>query len=201
MEKTLTLGKIEGKRRRRQQRMRWLDGITDSMDMNLGKLREIVRDREARCVLQSRGLQRVRHNLTTEHLQQQSYYMLQILQRRGRSSEPLSLTKGPPAAPASAAETQAQLAGRLLVRKPLERLPDAKAWTPKSALVYLDSSSLSHPSLELCRCWEVGVHIGSPPTINSFQEGWVGMGVGFFRRNFGFHSKWHDRKLIHQIKT
>ena len=66
LERTLMLGKIEGKRKRGWQRMRCIDSFTNSMDMNLSILQEIMKDREA-CVLQSMASQRVRYDLLTEH--------------------------------------------------------------------------------------------------------------------------------------
>ena len=76
LEKTLMLGKIEGKRRRGQQRMSWLDGITSSVDMNLGKLQEMVTERKAWCAAVHWVTKSLRRDLVTGQHHQPKKRML-----------------------------------------------------------------------------------------------------------------------------
>ena len=86
LEKFLILGKIEGRRRRGHQRMRWMDGITDAMNMNLGKLREMGRTKRP-GMLQSMGLQKVRHDWATEQYNNNTLIKLKAIGKCNEISE------------------------------------------------------------------------------------------------------------------
>ena len=91
-EKSLMLGKIEGRRRRGRQRMGWLDGITDSMDISLNKLWELVMDREARHAA-VHGLQRVGHDWATELNWTLNYIIQRVKKRQGGLEKGIDLVK------------------------------------------------------------------------------------------------------------